>query len=137
MAEYAKPLPVTDADSRRFWEGAKQRKLMMMRCESCGRLRWPPRDFCNWCHTPGGGWIEVSGRTTLVSWTVQHHLLHPAFSSDIPYAIVLVALEEDADCRLIGNLRDAKPEELEMGMPMAPVYEDVTDEVTLIHWKPG
>ena len=135
-AEYAKPLPAIDPDSRPFWEGAKQRKLMMMRCPTCGRYRWPPRGFCNRCRTPAGEWVQVSGRGRLETWTVQHHLLNQAFAPDMPYAVVLVSLEEDPGCRLIGNLRGAKASDLRMGMPMEAVFEDATQQIALVHWRP-
>ena len=133
---YPRPLPVLDPDSRPFWEGAKQRRLMLVRCPGCGRLRWPPRNFCNRCHTPGGEWVQVTGRGTLLTWTVQHHLLHPAWAAEVPYTVVLVGLEEDPECRLIGNLRGARPAGLRIGMPMDAVFEDVNAEVALVHWRP-
>ncbi len=136
MAEYQKPLPAADADTKRFWEGTKEHKLLTVRCTKCGRYMWPPREFCNRCRQPDVAWVELSGRAELVSWTVQHHVLHPAFAAEVPYPVVLVALEEDHDCRMIGNLRGATPEQLQIGMLMEPVFEKATDEVTLVHWKP-
>ena len=71
-----------------------------------------------------------------MTWTVQHHLLNAAFAPEIPYAVVLVGLEEDSDCRLAGNLRGAKPDQLALDLPMEAVFEAATDEITLIHWRP-
>jgi uncharacterized OB-fold protein len=110
--------------------------MMFMRCPHCGRLRWPAKDFCNRCHQPGGEWVQVSGRGRLHTWTIQHHLLNPAFADDLPYAVVVVALEEDDDCRLAGNLRGATSDQLALDLPMEAVFEPANDQITLVHWRP-
>jgi uncharacterized OB-fold protein len=84
----------------------------------------------------GGEWRELSGRGRLVSWTVQHHLLIPAFANEVLYVVLLVALEEQPHVRLVGNLRGGTVDDLKMGRSMQAVFEDLTDEIALIHWQP-
>ena len=132
----SRPLPLPDIDSRPFWQGAKDGKLLIQRCPSCRSFRWPPRDFCNVCYTPGGDWTQVSGQGILLSWTVQHHLLHPGFADEVPYVVLAVALDEDRRCQLLGNLRRATAEELQAGMAMEAVFEEASPEITLVHWRP-
>ena len=45
--EYTKPLPQPDEASQPFFDGAKQGKLMLMRCDNCGAYRYPARDRCD------------------------------------------------------------------------------------------
>ncbi|MFI5268411.1 MAG: Zn-ribbon domain-containing OB-fold protein, partial [Chloroflexota bacterium] len=49
MADYNKPLPLTDPDTQPYWEGAKAHELRAQKCSSCGKLRWPPQGFCPHC----------------------------------------------------------------------------------------
>jgi len=37
----AKPVPVPDDESRPFFDGALEGKLMLRRCRSCGTFMWP------------------------------------------------------------------------------------------------
>jgi hypothetical protein len=62
--------------------------------------------------------------------------MNPVFAGDLPHDVLVLALEEDADCRLAGNLRGATPDQLELDMPMKSVFEPATEEVALVQWRP-
>ncbi|MBI3302230.1 MAG: Zn-ribbon domain-containing OB-fold protein [Deltaproteobacteria bacterium] len=136
MRTATKPIPTPDPDSWPFWRAARQHQLLLQRCPNCGHCRYPPKAFCNHCHTLGGEWRALRGRGRLVSWTVQHHLLTPAFADELPYVVLLVALEERPNVRLVGNLRGGTVDDLKIGRPGQAVFEDITDEIALIHWQP-
>ena len=53
----------------------------------------------------------------------------PAFAGDAPYAPVVVELEEGV--RMVSWIVDCDPDDIEMGMPVEVVFDDVTTEVTL------
>ena len=55
--------------------------------------------------------------------------MHPAFAENPPYAPVVVELEEGV--RMVTWLVDCPPDEIEAGMPVEVVFDDVTAEVTL------
>jgi hypothetical protein len=44
-----KPVPLPDELSRPFWDAAKERRLVIQRCSSCGHYNHPPRRFCDAC----------------------------------------------------------------------------------------
>jgi hypothetical protein len=58
---------------------------------------------------------------------------HPAFADDVPYAPVVVELEEGV--RLLTHVSDVAPESLEIGMPVEVEFDPVTDEVTLPRFR--
>ena len=132
MVEYTKPLPEITPEAKGFWEGCKRHELVIQRCKSCGRLRHYPRPMCPNCHSLNVEWAKVSGRGRVYSFTVVHHPVHPAFL-DVPYAVVIVELEEGV--RMVGDVVDAKPEEIYIGMPVEVVFDDVTEEVTLPRFR--
>ncbi|MBX6378916.1 MAG: Zn-ribbon domain-containing OB-fold protein [Clostridia bacterium] len=137
VAAYDKPLPdLTYIDHRPFWEGTRRHELRIQRCADCGLWRHFPRPMCPRCGSTRAEWPAVTPRGTLYSWTVTHRAMLPAFAGDVPYAIVIVELDEPRGVRLLGNAVDCDPSELRLGMPMEAVFQDVTDEVTLVHWRP-
>ena len=96
----------------------------------CGAWRHVPREMCAECGSWSWEWARSSGRGRVFTWTVVARALHPAFQDDCPYAPVVVEMEEGV--RLCSARSwTARPDELEIDMPVEVVFEDVTDEVTL------
>ena len=70
-----------------------------------------------------------------MSWIVNHQIFMRAYADDTPYAVVLVALDEQDDLQLVGSfLGDREPAD---GMPVRAVFAPVTDETTLVQWEPA
>jgi uncharacterized OB-fold protein len=124
-----KPLPQISAAMAPFFEAARRKELVVQRCRGCGALRFPARDRCSACLARDADWAPVSGRGKIFSLAVMHQVYHPGFASEVPYAVVLVELDEGP--RLISNVVGCPPGELRVGMPLEVVFEAVTPEVTL------
>jgi uncharacterized OB-fold protein len=129
MTEYGKPLPEITAAMRPFWDAARRHELVVQRCASCGAHRFPARDICSRCLSREAEWVRVSGRGTVFSWAVMHQVYHPGFATEVPYAVVVIVLDEGA--RLVSNLVGCPPDEIRADMPVEVLFEDVTPEVTL------
>jgi uncharacterized OB-fold protein len=134
MSTYAKPLPQVGPEMAPFFEAAKRHQLVVQRCRGCGTYRFPARDQCSGCLAREADWMPVSGRGTVFSYAVMHQVYHPGFASEVPYAVVVIALEEGA--RLVSNLVDCPVPEIRVGMPVEVVFDDVTPEVTLPKFRP-
>ena len=129
MKEYTKPLPRCDDNHREFYEFCKDHELRFQRCFDCKAWRHMPRDSCEACGSFNWNWQPSSGNATLFTWTIVHRALHPAFADEIPYTVVVVEMEEGV--RLVSRLVDVSNEELELGLPLEAVFEEVTPEITL------
>lgn len=141
------PLPVTDDPiDAGFWDAARRGVLVVQACEPCGHRVFPPRPMCPRCRSVRRIWEPVSGRGTIWSWTVAHPPLLPVFEPLAPYAVVVVALDEDPDLRLVGNLVAAgagdaggglgsvDPATITMGEPVRAVFAPMADDVALVRW---
>ena len=53
----------------------------------------------------------------------------PAFKESVPYAPVVIEMEEGV--RVLSEVLDCSPDELEIGMPVEVAFDLVTPEVTL------
>lgn len=132
--EYKLPIPVADEESRPFFAGAKESKLMLLRCTQCGTYRLPGRDRCSDCWSTETEWAQVSGRGKLYTFGVMHQQYHPSFAEVIPYNYAIVELAEGP--RLVTNIVDCTNEDLRTDMPVEAVFDPVSDEMTLVRFRP-
>ena len=132
---YEKPLPLIDGESRPFWQAARAKQLKIMRCRDCGKHFFYPRALCPSCHSAAVEWTPASGRGTIYTFTIARRPAGPAFKPVVPYVVALVELEEGP--RLMTNIVTADVEKVRIGQKVAAVFEDVTEEVTLVKFAPA
>jgi len=128
------PLPALEPESERFWRACRAGRLEITRCRACGWYIHPPRPVCPRCQAREVSWEAVSGRATLVSYTVNHQRWMPGL--EVPYTIGLVELVEQADLRLTTNLVGCAPDAVEIGMPVRVTFREVSDEIALPLFEP-
>ena len=129
-----RPLPPPDPGTAAFWEGARAHKLLLPRCEACGRVHFYPRARCPHCGSSELTWIEASGRGSVYSFTVVQRPPSSAFKSMVPYVVAIVALEEGP--HLMTNIRGCPPHEVRIGMPVDVAWEDIEPATTLPYFVP-
>jgi len=134
MKEYKKPLPEIQPWSKKFWEGAKQHKLLIQECRDCGAKIFYPRKVCSECWSPNLFWSEASGKGKIFSYSVTMAGVEDKFVEDLPFVLALVDLEEGV--RMMTNIVNCKPDEVSIGMDVEVVFEDVTEDITLPKWRP-
>ena len=127
------PRPGITHDSRFFWEGLEQGKLLIQRCASCGRLRHPPGPMCPSCQSLESDALEASGRGTVYSFVVAHHPPIPPF--EYPNLIALVELEEGT--RLVSNLVGVRREDVKVGMSVVCEIAEVEPGFRLPLFRPA
>ena len=127
-------LPVEDDhDSGPFFAAAKQQRLAVRTCRSCGTHLHLPRAYCGQCGSWDTAWTDVAGdRGRLYAWTVVERPTHPAYP--VPYTVVLVDVDDAPGVRLVGRL-DGRPA-LQAGQPMRLRFDDVGEGVVLPNWEP-
>ena len=124
-----KPVPEVTAALAPFFAAARAGRLVVQRCAGCDTLRFPPREICSACLAREASWQEVSGRGEVFSYNVMHQIYHPGFAADVPYAVVVVKLEEGP--KITSNLVGCAPDQIAIGMPVEVVFESVTADVVL------
>ncbi|HUL99820.1 MAG TPA: Zn-ribbon domain-containing OB-fold protein [Mycobacterium sp.] len=125
--------PSMTADSQFFWDGAKERRLLIQRCAACGALRHPPRPMCPQCHSLEWDTVQSSGRGTVYSFVMPRHPQFPFFDDD--YIVALIELEEGT--RLVSNLVDITPGDARIGMPVMVRFDEFDDGVVLPVFVPA
>lgn len=59
---------------------------------------------------------------------------NPGWDHKLPYAVVVVELDEQKGLITIGNI-DCPIEAIDIGMPVEVTFEKINDEVTLPQWR--
>ena len=137
MTTYSKPMPrpMNPELSRPFWEAARRHELVMPRCRNCSNIFFYPREQCPTCMSDDLGWTQVSGRGRLYSFTVVHQTAHPAFQAEAPHIYAIIQLNEGP--RIPSNLVDCGIEDAQIDMPVEVVFDDVSEEHTLVKFRPA
>ncbi len=118
-------LPRVTARNEHFWRGGAQGELRFLRCRSCRTYVHPPSPRCPDCLGEDLEPEAVSGRATVLSYTLNHQPWVPA--ADHPYAIAIVEIEEQEGLRLMTNIVHCPAEEVRIGMPVRVVFEEHED----------
>ncbi len=98
----ARLLPVTGTDDGPFWESGADGMLRLQRCRDCDRFQHPPSPRCHYCTSENVGFVPVSGRGEIYSVSVNHQPWLPGL--EIPYAVIVVAPDEDPRLRLVSRV---------------------------------
>ncbi|HEX6017767.1 MAG TPA: Zn-ribbon domain-containing OB-fold protein [Burkholderiaceae bacterium] len=123
----SRPRPQPIAETRAYWEGARNGRLLIQRCADCGRHQFYPRPFCTTCLAERVNWVEAAGRGHVVTFTICRIAAHPALTP--PYAVALVELDEGV--RLLANIVDCELDAIRCGARVQVRFERLDDEITL------
>ena len=100
-----------------YWQGLEAGRLVLPRCEGCGRWIWPAARRCGVCGSTDMHWIERPMRASLFSWTRTWHRFAGTESLDLPFTSV-VAEVDDCGIRLLGRLDDPDRIDPVVGEPL-------------------
>lgn len=114
-----------------FWQGARERRLMLQFDNASGRAQFYPRPQSLYSEA-GVQWREASGRGTIVALT-NSRVAPPALASEVPYALALVKLEEGP--RMLARVL-APCDQLAIGQPVHVTWEVDGDELAFPAFKP-
>ncbi len=131
----AKPIPIPDAISAPFFDGAREGRLMLQHCSACGGWSFPVRERCPHCFAAGLQWRQASGRGTLYTFTIMHQVMNPGFAAHAPYNVAQVDLDEGV--RMVSNVVGIPNDALRIGMKLEVRFEDVGDNVSLPKFGPA
>lgn len=125
MTTPGRPLPAITDENEFFWTSGADGTLRLQECGDCAALIHPPQPVCRYCRGQHLGVREVSGRATLIGFTVNHRFSLPGMPA--PYVVAQVAINEDPRVRLTTNIIDSNPDQLELGQQVEVVFEHLED----------
>ena len=133
-ATWAGPLPVPDRDSTFYWAGLNERRLLVLECNTCSNLIHPPVAGCPSCAGTDLGQRELAGTGTVYSFTVVNREFAPGIKP--LYIVAIIAMDEQADLRMVTNLVDVEVGRVRIGQRVRVVFQEVAPDATLAFFTP-
>jgi len=130
-----RPLPVPDQWTKPFWDAAKYGRLELQRCQDCRHFQHPPYPTCLNCMSINLKFEPVGGSGTIYAYTFMHHTGDKRFASAVPYASIVVELDEAPGALMAGNLLGVPHTEAKVGRRVEVVFESLNDDITLPQFK--
>lgn len=81
-----------DPTTAPFWRAAREHRLVVQRCTSCGAHQFYPRPFCLACSGLELEWVAASGHATVYSKTTVRIPVVDELTP--PYSVGIVTLDE-------------------------------------------
>ena len=88
-------------------------------CPTCNSLEWDT--------------VESSGRGTVYSYVMPQHPPMPFM--EYPYIVALIELDEGV--RLVSNLCEIAPDDVEVGMTVEVFYQTFDNDLVLHQFRPA
>jgi len=91
---------ITEHNSAFFTSG----ELRLETCRACGSTQHPPIGVCIECGGLEHDYVATSPTGRIDGFTIVHHAVHPLLAEKVPYNVVVVALDDHPDLRVVGNV---------------------------------
>ena len=131
-----------DFNATSFFTFLQEKKLMGMRCRSCGHLSSTPRPMCPSCHSKDVEWHEFSGKAKLSAFTcisiVSVAMAKRGYGRDNPCCTGIVTLEEGprVSAHILG-VDGNNPQGIKTGMDLVLDPEGTDPEDPALAFRPA
>ncbi len=120
--------PVVNAESKMFWDAAREGRFLVPFCRACGKAHWYPRAICPFCASHKIEWRAASGNGTIYTYSVMRR-------AKDPYAIAHVTLAEGPT--MLTNIVDCDFDKLKIGQPVTVVFRETDNGPPAPMFKPA
>jgi uncharacterized OB-fold protein len=134
-SKVTRPIPVPNEWTKPFWDAAKQGVLKLQRCQSCRQFQHPPYATCVNCMSIDLAFEPVEGKGTIYSYTIMYHAGDKRFAPAVPYASIIVELDQAPRAFMAGNLLGVPYTEAKVGRRVEVVFEKLNDDITLPQFR--
>jgi uncharacterized protein len=120
--------PVVTAESKAFFDAAREGRFMIPVCTACNKAHWYPRAICPFCASDNVEWREASGRGTIYTFSVMRRVKDP-------YVIAHVTLNEGPT--MLTNIVDCDFDRVRIGQPVTVVFKETENGPPAPMFKPA
>jgi uncharacterized protein len=131
-----RPVPISTELTQPFWDAAREHRLAIQRCVECGRYQHPPSTICPRCLSTDLGWETVSGKGKISAYTVMNEPVVNGFEQMVPYACIVVELDEQPGLMVLTNLVEAPASMARVGLEVELTFESTDRGFVLPQFKP-
>ena len=106
--------PQPNPETKAFWDAATDGRLMIGKCNACGKAHYYPRAICPFCFGDRTELQQASGNGTVYAYSVMRR-------APVPYAIAYVTLAEGPT--MMTNIVDCDLDAIRIGQPVRLVFK--------------
>jgi uncharacterized OB-fold protein len=132
-----RPIPVPNEWTQPFWDAAKRGVLALQRCGNCGHFQHPPYPTCVQCVSTDLTFEPVRGSGAIYAYTIMYHTGDKRFAPAVPYASIIVELDDAPGALLAGNLLEAPYTEAKVGGRVEVIFQPLNEAITLPQFRPA
>ena len=77
----------------------------------------------------------VQGKGAIYAYTIMYHTGDKRFAGAVPYASIIVELDDAPGALMAGNLLDAEYTEAKVGKRVEVTFQRLNDDFTLPQWR--
>ena len=127
MSETTKIQPRPTAVSEPYWQGCRDKELVLQFCTICNKHQFYPRIVCSRCGTSEIEWQKASGQGTIASFTVVRRGVSESYTA--PYVVALIDLAEGV--RMMSQVLTSNPDDvrLRVGAKVAVAFVKWSTEI--------
>jgi uncharacterized protein len=118
-------LPEITPENAFFWRAGATGALRFMRCQACGHYVHPPLPICPVCKSRDVRDEPVSGRGTVLTYTVNRQVWEKGLEA--PYLVAIVGIDEQAGLRLTTNIVNCAIDQVHIGLRVRVLFESYED----------
>jgi uncharacterized protein len=119
-------LPAINERNEPYWTAGRDGVLKFQRCQDCGYYLHPAGVVCPRCWSKNLAYEPVSGRATVVTFTINHQPWMPV--PELPFVLAIVGIEEQDGVRVTTNIVNCPVDDVYVGMPVTVLFEAHADE---------
>lgn len=119
--------PSINMETEEFWAATKDGKLLLKKCNACGKTHYYPRAICPSCLSGDTEWYEASGKGTIYTFSVMRR-------AKIPYVIAYVTLAEGVT--MMTNIVECDFDALEIGQEVEVTFRATEGDQALPVFRP-
>ena len=111
--------PPVNPENERYFNAAKEGKLLVGKCSDCNEYHFYPRVLCPHCSSDRTEWVPAKGTGVIYTWSTMRRGV-PA-----PYTIAYVTLDEGVS--MMTNIVDSDGDAMKIGDRVKLVFKPAED----------
>lgn len=133
MSDLPTPQPYITPETEEFWKATTEEELLICQCNGCDDIYFYPRQRCPHCSSMDTKYIESSGKGEVYARSVVHQAA-AEYSEVTPFILAYVELDEGL--RMMTNIVDTNPDDVEIGDKVEVVFDEVDENAALPRFRP-
>ncbi len=116
------------------WLGAREGRLVVQVCSSCGTARYPHSFLCPACSAGDANWQAIRTTGRVLSWCRFHRRYFEDFALEVPYTVLLVRMDDGV--KLFANWVAAKAAAIPViGERVEAAFEELVPGTTVVRFR--